>query len=107
MIDGARVYALAATPYGKGALSLVAAKPLVHVVRVDRPLVERVVAATAVSLPVRRGERLGEVRVYAGRTLIGSRPLVASRSVARPDALGRTTWYAGRTLRHMWGWVTP
>jgi len=107
VIDGTRVYASAATPYGKGALSLVAGKPLVHVVRVDRPLVERVVAATAVSLPVRRGERLGEVRVYAGRTLIGSRPLVASRSVARPDALGRTTWYAGRTLRHMWGWVTP
>jgi hypothetical protein len=50
VIDGARVYALAATPYGKGALSLVAAKPLVHVVRVDRPLVEQYVSYVAALL---------------------------------------------------------
>jgi hypothetical protein len=54
---------------------------------------------------VRKGQRLGEVRVYAGRTLLGSRPLVADRTISRPGALGRVRWYAGRTAKHVWGWV--
>jgi len=99
------VYATAHTQYGRGDVRLVASRPLLSVVRVNRPLTERVVAARVVALPVRKGERLGEVRVYAGRRLIGSRPLVAERSIAKPGAAGRVRWYATRTAEHVWGWV--
>ena len=57
---------------------------MTRIVRVDRPLLERVVAPAVVSLPVTKGQRLGEVRVYAGRQLIGRMPLVASRSISKP-----------------------
>ncbi|HEY8774109.1 MAG TPA: hypothetical protein VIM05_06025, partial [Gaiellaceae bacterium] len=77
-----------------------------RVVRVDRSLVERVVAPSVVSLPVKEGQRLGEVRVYAGARLIASRPLVASRSIAKPGFLGRSRWYAGRTLHHIGAWFS-
>ena len=96
-----RACALVALPYGKRALALVASRPQLAVVRVGRPLTERVVAATAVSLPVRRGQVLGHVEVWAGKRLVGRRALVASRSVARPGLAGRVGWYAGRTVHHV------
>ena len=106
-VIGARgPYAHAALGYGRAPLALVAAAPLRHVVRIGRPLTERVVTATAVTLPVRRGQRLGEVRVYDGARLLGSRPLVASRSVERPGLAGRVGWYARRTVHHLWAFVT-
>ena len=105
-IRAGRAYALAALPYGKTALALVASRPLLAVARVRRPLTERVVAATAVSLPVRRGQVLGHVEVWAGKRLVGRRPLVASRSVARPGLAGRVGWYAGRTVHHLLGLLT-
>ena len=98
-----RTYAWAAAPYGKQRVALVATKPLVEVVRVGRPLVERVVAPSAVRLPVRRGEALGRVEVWRGKRLIGSRPLRAARTVERPGAAGRLGWYAGRTMHHLLG----
>ena len=57
-----------------------------RVVRVGRPLVERIVAPTAVALPVRRGERLGRIEVWDGRKLLGTRPLLAGAGgfAARP-----------------------
>jgi hypothetical protein len=84
---------------------LVASKPLLSVVRVNRPLTQRVVATRVAELPVRKGQRLGEIRVYAGKRLIGSRPLVADRAVAKPGVVGRVRWYATRTAEHVWGWV--
>jgi D-alanyl-D-alanine carboxypeptidase (penicillin-binding protein 5/6) len=98
-----RVYATVALPYGRRALGLVAAKPLVAPVRVGRSLRERVVAPLAVSLPVRAGQRLGRVQVWDGKRLLGSSPLVASRSVPRPGLAGRLGWYGTRTLHHMAG----
>ena len=59
-----RVYATARSPYGRPADGLVAARNVVRLQRVGVLLVEQVVAPTDVTLPVRRGERLGEVRVY-------------------------------------------
>jgi hypothetical protein len=50
---------------------------------------------------------LGKVEVYAGRRLLGSRPLVASRAVAKPGVVGRVEWYAGRTVHNVVGLVTP
>src|SRR5207249_8701425 len=64
VVEPGRVYARVATGYGKAAVPLVAARPVVRAVRVDRPLVERVLAPAATDLPVHRGERLGVVRVF-------------------------------------------
>jgi serine-type D-Ala-D-Ala carboxypeptidase (penicillin-binding protein 5/6) len=88
-------------PYGRAPIPLVASKPFVRVVPVGRTVVERVVAASAVALPVRRGQRLGRIEVWSGATLLGSRPLLAARSVSRPDLGGRLRWYATRTVAHL------
>jgi serine-type D-Ala-D-Ala carboxypeptidase (penicillin-binding protein 5/6) len=96
-------YAWAAAPYGRARVSLVARTPLRRVVRVGRPLVERIVAPTAVSLPVARGDRLGRIEIWSGGTLLGSRPLVAGRAVARPGFGGRLRWYGTRTVHHLLG----
>lgn len=101
-----RIYATARAPYGRRALALVASRPVTRVVRVDRTLVERVVAPAVVSLPVARGQKLGEVRVYAGRTLIANSPLVAARAIAKPGFFGRAGWYSGRTLHHIGSWFS-
>ena len=69
--------------------------------RVDRTLRERIVAATAVELPVRRGQRLGEVRVYDGARLVAHSPLVAARAVAEPGLADRASWYARRTFSNL------
>jgi D-alanyl-D-alanine carboxypeptidase (penicillin-binding protein 5/6) len=89
--------------YGLPPVGLVATEPLVRVVRVGHPIVERIVAPSAVALPVRRGQRLGRIEAWAGRRLLGSRPLVAARSVSRPGVAGRLRWYATRTGHHLLG----
>lgn len=101
-----RVYATAATAYGRPRVRLVAAKPALRVVRVDRTLMERVVAPIEVALPVRKGQRLGEVQVLDGEKVVASSPLVAATSIARPGRVGRVRFYAGRTLHHLWGLMT-
>jgi len=98
-----RVYATARVGWGRRPLALVAERPLERAVRIDRALVERVVAPASVELPVFRGERLGSVRVFAGRRLLGTRSLIASRSIARPSFGARVGWYARRTVHHLWG----
>jgi len=96
-------YAWAAAPYGRHRVALVARKPLVRVVRVGRPVVERVVAPTALTLPVVRGTPLGRIEVWSHGERLGVRPLVASRSVARPGLGGRLRWYGTRTVQHLIG----
>jgi hypothetical protein len=87
-------------------LQLVTTKRLRTAYRVDRPLVERVVAPAVVKLPVLRGQALGRVQIWEGKRLLGTRSLVAARSVSRPAFGGRTTWYARRTLHHIGGLFT-
>ena len=94
-----------ALPYGRSALPLVAPRPLVRVVRTGRPVVERVVAPFAVDLPVRRGQVLGRIEAWSGEELLGSRPLLAARSVRRPGVAGRLRWYATRTVHDLWGFL--
>jgi D-alanyl-D-alanine carboxypeptidase (penicillin-binding protein 5/6) len=98
-----KTYALAAAPFGRPAVPLVATAPLVRVVRVGRPVVERIVAPTVVSLPVRRGQRLGRIELFSGRKQIGMRPLLAARSVHRPGFGGRLRWYGTRTVHDLVG----
>ena len=106
VVDRARTYATASVPYGLDAVPVVAPRTIVRLARVERPLVERTVAATSVVLPVRRGQRLGEVRVYDGRRLVAVSPLVAARSVAEPGTIDKAQWYATRTLENVWSMVT-
>jgi hypothetical protein len=81
----------------------VAAKPMNAVARLGRSLVEKVVAASAVTLPVRQGDVLGRVEVWERGTLRGSSDLVASRTINKPGLASRLGWYAGRTLHHLGG----
>jgi D-alanyl-D-alanine carboxypeptidase (penicillin-binding protein 5/6) len=106
LIAPERVYATAAVPYGRRPLALVASGRATRLVRVDRALVERVVAPSAVSLPVTKGQVLGEVRVYLGSKVVARRPLVAARSIERPGLVARSEWYAGRALHHVGSWVS-
>jgi D-alanyl-D-alanine carboxypeptidase (penicillin-binding protein 5/6) len=105
VISAGRSYARAETSYGRGGLSLVAPRSLRRAVLVGRPLVERVVAPVGVELPVSKGQKLGEIRVYERQRLIARSPLVASRSISKPGTIGRAGWYVGRTAHNMWGWI--
>jgi len=100
-IDGRRVYATVSLPYGKQPLELRAERPLQAVARVERPLAEKVVAAAAVALPVRKGQVLGHVEVWAGKRLVGRRDLVSSRTVNRPGTVTRVSWYAHRAAHNI------
>lgn len=105
-IDGSRTYGSVRTAYGKARVRLVAAKPALRVVHVERPLVERVVVPVEVALPVRRGQTLGEVQVLDRGTVLARSPLVAANAVAAPGRLGRIGFYVGRTLDHLGGLFT-
>jgi D-alanyl-D-alanine carboxypeptidase (penicillin-binding protein 5/6) len=94
-------YMYTALGYGRKPVALVASSRLVGVVRVGRPLVQRVVAPSAVSLPVRRGQQLGRIEIWDGGKLLGTRPLLVARSVPRPGLGGRLRWYAARTGHHL------
>ena len=106
VISAGRSYARAETSYGRGHLSLVAPRSVRRAVVAGRPLVERVVAPAGVELPVSKGEKLGEVRVYERQRLIASSPLVASRSMSEPGTIHRVRWFAGRAAHNAWGWVS-
>jgi serine-type D-Ala-D-Ala carboxypeptidase (penicillin-binding protein 5/6) len=106
VVQRGHVYLNADVGYGKGHIPLVAATGAVRAVRVDQPLVQRVIAPGALSLPVVRGQHIGEVRVYSGRQLVARSALIAARSVSRPGFAGRLGFYVGRTFRHIGGWFS-
>jgi serine-type D-Ala-D-Ala carboxypeptidase (penicillin-binding protein 5/6) len=99
-------YVRVAVGYGREPVALVPRRGVVRPVRIDRPLVERVVAAGTTSLPVEHDAPLGEVRVYSGRKLVAREPLVAERTVKRPGVGARVGYYARRTFTHIGGWFT-
>ena len=106
LVRARHVYLRAAVGYGKAPVPIFATAPLVRRVRTDRRLVERVIAPSVLDLPVKRGERVGEIRVYSGKRLVARRALVAGRSVTRPGLAGRLGFYAGRTFHHIGSWFT-
>jgi serine-type D-Ala-D-Ala carboxypeptidase (penicillin-binding protein 5/6) len=100
-VSTGRVYARVRLPFGRAPLALVASRPLLVVTRVGRPLTQSVVAAASTSLPVRAGAVLGRIEIRQGGRLVGTRDLVAARTVRRPNLPGRLGWYARRTLHHL------
>jgi serine-type D-Ala-D-Ala carboxypeptidase (penicillin-binding protein 5/6) len=104
LVPRGHVYLRASVGYGRDSVPIVAARQIARAVRVDKPLVERIIAPTALELPVERGQRVGEVRIYSGRRLVARQPLIAARSVARPGFAGRAGFYARRTLTHAKDW---
>ena len=106
VIDHGRVYADAATGYGKPAVQLVAPRSIVGTLRNGKPLVERVIAPTTLALPVAKGEHLGRVEVYDGNRLVAASNLVAAESVAEASFFAKATWYATETASNLWGMIT-
>jgi serine-type D-Ala-D-Ala carboxypeptidase (penicillin-binding protein 5/6) len=103
LVQSNRTYATVTLPYGRAPLALVADKPLVKVERISHRLIEKVVARVVAALPVRQGAVLGRVEIWDGATLVGTRDLVASRTINKPGLVSRLGWYAGRTLHHLGG----
>ena len=91
-------YASAALAFTSDRLPLVARAAPSRTVRLDRTLVERVVAPAQLEGPIARGRRLGQVRVYAGGKLVADVPLVAARAVPAVGFRQKLSWYAGRTV---------
>ncbi len=106
VVDGARSYAWAKTGYGQPAVELVAPRTLVRTVHLGTPLVERVVAPSALALPVAKGARLGRVEVYDGNRLVGSSNLVAADAVADAGLWAKAKWHATQTARNLLELVT-
>ena len=106
LVPTRHAYARLPTGYGREAVAVVATDRLVRRVRIGRSLVERIVLPDAVPLPVTRGARVGEVRIYSGSRLLGRRPLVVARSASRPGVAGRVGWYIGRTFHNFFGLFT-
>lgn len=94
----------ATTAYG-GSVPVAATSSLTLPLRLDRPLSEKLVLPRTVSLPVERGQRLGEVRVFSNGKLLGTSGLVALRAAGKPGAFGKAGWYAGETLHNLVGWI--
>lgn len=101
-----RVYGRVPVTFGREAVPVVATRPLRRPVRIGRPLVEQVVLPSLLELPVRRGQVVGEVRVFDRRRLVGRSPLVAAESRDEPDFLDRSGWYADRAVEHVGSWFT-
>ena len=101
-IVSGREYARAKTPYDQPPVRLVAAGSVVRLVRIGRPLVQRVIAPAQVALPVRRGQVLGRIEVWNRKTRLATRPLVAANTVEMPSHLTRARWYAKKALRNAW-----
>ena len=98
VVRAGRTYARVRTRWNRGEVALVPASAASAVVRLDRPLLEKVVARAVTDVPVSRGERLGEVLIYERHTVIARVPLVAARAVSAPGWTARLGWYAARTL---------
>jgi serine-type D-Ala-D-Ala carboxypeptidase (penicillin-binding protein 5/6) len=106
VISPQRVYARAEAPWGRGPVELVAKRPARRAARLGSVLVERVVSPGVVSLPVRKGQPLGEVRVYAGPRLVARSPLVAREPVSRPGWPRKVAWYGERMAGAVADWFT-
>ena len=98
LVEFGSVYATAAIPFSDQRLPLVAPRAARVVVRLGRPLVERVVAPSSVDLPVQAGEEVGEVVILDGGRVVARRPLVAGNAAVDANVGTKVGWYAGRAV---------
>lgn len=100
--EGAR-YATAAIPFEDERVGLVAAGGAARVVRLGdgSQFVERVIAPAMVDLPIRKGQKLGEVVVTLEDREVARVDLVAARDVPAPSFGERAGWYADRAFDEM------
>jgi len=98
VVAGGTRYASAEIPFSDERLPLVAEEDAAATVLATRPLVETVVAPRVVDLPVRKGQKVGEVRVTEAGRLVATVPLVASRDVEEPGFADKSGWYAGQAV---------
>jgi D-alanyl-D-alanine carboxypeptidase (penicillin-binding protein 5/6) len=94
-------YATAAVPFAEDeSLDLVAAAGAGELVRLGdgSRFVQRVIAPEMVDLPVRKGQKLGEVVVLEGDREVARTDLVAARAIPEPSLEERARWYADRAL---------
>jgi D-alanyl-D-alanine carboxypeptidase len=101
-----RIYGRVPVTFGREAVPVVATRPLRRPVRIGRALVERVVLLNRLELPVRRGQVVGELRVFDRKRLVGRSPLVAAESRDEPGFRDRSGWYAGRAVDHVGSWFS-
>jgi D-alanyl-D-alanine carboxypeptidase len=105
-VDASRAYARVQVGWGREPVELVPTRGVRTVVRVGRSLRERIVAVATASLPVRRGQRLGVVRVLDGGRTVATVPLVAARTVQEPSLPSKAWWTTRRTVHHLIGFVS-
>lgn len=105
-VDSTRVYATAETGWDEPDLELVAPRTLPVTLHESATLLERVVAPASVGLPIRRGQTLGHVEVWAGDRLVASSHLVAATDVSDPGFFGKAAWFAARTAGNLWDLVS-
>ena len=94
-------YATAEIPFAEGErLGLEAAAGASELVRLGdgSRFVERIVAPEMVELPVRKGQKLGEVVVMEGDREVARTDLLAARDVPAPTFEEKARWYADRAL---------
>jgi serine-type D-Ala-D-Ala carboxypeptidase (penicillin-binding protein 5/6) len=94
-------YASAAIPFEDDErVGLVAAGGAARVVRLGdgTRFVERVIAPTMVDLPIRKGQKLGEIVVTLDDREVARVDLVAARDVAAPSFGERAGWYTDAAL---------
>jgi D-alanyl-D-alanine carboxypeptidase (penicillin-binding protein 5/6) len=96
LVRSDRVYATAALPFSDERLPLVAARAAEGMVRLGRPLVERVITPTVVDRPIEEGEKVGEIVVLDGRRVVARRALVAAHAADDASVGDKVGWYAGR-----------
>jgi D-alanyl-D-alanine carboxypeptidase (penicillin-binding protein 5/6) len=106
VVEAGRAYARAQVGWGLDPVRLTAPRSMVRPAAVTRPLVERVVVPQVLALPVRRGQRLGELAVYDGDRLVARSPLVADRDVAQPGLAAKSRFVVRRTVHHLAGFVS-
>jgi D-alanyl-D-alanine carboxypeptidase (penicillin-binding protein 5/6) len=106
VIGRARVYATVETGYGQPDVDLVASRSIVRTLRNGKALVERVIAPTALALPVADGQTVGRVEVYDDDRLVASSNLVTADAVDDAGFFAKAEWYATQTLSNAWGIVT-
>ena len=79
-------------------IPLIAPRTTTRVVRLGRPLVERVVAPAVIDLPVQVGDPVGEIIILDGERVVLRRPLVAGQAADDANVADKVGWYAGRAV---------